>query len=73
MRPLIIVGGGVAGLTLARSLTLRGVPTRVLEASRTRRVDRGLGIWGLPQGAAQQLLAGIGADMHNPHLGVGMD
>ena len=33
----------------------------------------GLGIWGLPQGAAQQLLSGIGADMDNPHLGVGMD
>ena len=33
----------------------------------------GLGIWGLPQGAAQQLLSGVGADMDNPHLAVGMD
>jgi hypothetical protein len=33
----------------------------------------GFGIWGLPEGAAQQLLSGIGADMDNPHLAVGMD
>lgn len=61
MRPLIIVGGGVAGLTLARSLTLRGVPTRVLEASRTRRVDRGLGIWGRAQVALRKL--GLGSTL----------
>jgi hypothetical protein len=33
----------------------------------------GFSIWGFPQGAAQQLLSGIGADMDNPHLAVGMD
>jgi 2-polyprenyl-6-methoxyphenol hydroxylase-like FAD-dependent oxidoreductase len=46
--PVLVSGGGVAGLTLARCLKQRSVPVRVLEdaiAPPAGGCDRGLGLW----------------------------
>ena len=51
---ILVVGGGVAGLTVARSLALRGHTVRVLEKG-TRRIDRGLGLWGRAHVALREL------------------
>jgi FAD-dependent urate hydroxylase len=52
--PILIVGAGPAGLTLARSLALRGRACRVFDAT-TRRPERGLGLWGRAQAALRML------------------
>lgn len=50
----MVVGAGVAGLTLARALTLGGRSVKVLERA-VHRVDRGLGLWGRSHVALRQL------------------
>lgn len=52
--PVLVVGAGPAGLTLARSLALRGRAVRVFDAQ-VHRPDRGLGIWGRAQAALRAL------------------
>ena len=47
---MLVAGGGLAGLTLARCLKRLSIPVRVLEATGAepaadRRPDRGLGLW----------------------------
>ena len=54
MKPILIVGGGAAGLTVAKCLARRGRPFRILEQSR-QRVDRGLGLWGRAQAVLHDL------------------
>ena len=52
--PILIVGAGPAGLTLARSLARRGRAVRVFDAQ-CRRPERGLGLWGRAQAALRTL------------------
>ena len=53
-RPILIVGAGAAGLTLARSIALRGRAVQVFDRQ-IKRLDRGLGIWGRSQAALRAL------------------
>ena len=53
-RPVLIVGGGAAGLTLARCLANRGRAFLLFEQQHAR-PDRGLGLWGRAQGALREL------------------
>jgi 2-polyprenyl-6-methoxyphenol hydroxylase-like FAD-dependent oxidoreductase len=52
--PILIVGSGVAGLTLARTLSRSAVPFRLI-APPAARVDRGLGLWGRSQVALAEI------------------
>ena len=52
--PVLIVGSGVAGLTLARTLSRSAVPFRLI-APPAARVDRGLGLWGRSQVALAEI------------------
>ena len=64
---VLIVGCGVAGLTLARFLSRSGVPCRVFEASsHGARADRGLGLWGRSQAALSEL--GLDPVLHRSHF-----
>ncbi len=55
---VLIVGGGAAGLTLARVLARRGISCKLFE-QRVRRLDRGLGLW--PR--SQHVLRSLGVDV----------
>ena len=65
----LIVGGGVAGLTVARSLHLQGRRFRLFDATLPRsRPDRGLGLWGRAQVALAELgLAPLLRDSERAH------
>ena len=52
--PILIVGAGAAGLTLARSLAQRGRAVKVFD-SQVNRPERGLGLWGRSQAVLRVL------------------
>eukprot|EP00960_Hanusia_phi_P037104 752723-Hanusia_phi.AAC.5 len=54
---VIVVGGGVAGLTIARALALRGIDCKVYDRAigPASRQDRGLGLWDVSEKRLREL------------------
>ena len=59
--PVLVVGGGVGGLTAGLSIVRSGRQVRILERCAIRGRDRGLGLWGRAQAALRQL--GLGSTL----------
>jgi 2-polyprenyl-6-methoxyphenol hydroxylase-like FAD-dependent oxidoreductase len=56
MKPVLIVGGGIGGMTLAHALKISKIPYLILEqAKQFRRVGGGIGLWGPALKALKQL------------------
>ena len=58
MKPVLIAGGGVGGLTLALMLHARGIPCQVLEAVRAV-LPKGVGINALPHSMRELVALGL--------------